>query len=279
MIEAADRLLTREEPEASEVISAALSREGVSIFLGTQVKRADGANGAISLHLADGAIVRGERLLVATGRRPSTDDLGLEQAAISLDRAGYIQTNSSLATTAAGIFAAGDATGKLFFTHAADEMGRLAVRNAFRPLRKARFAPEFIPSVTFTDPEVAHIGASEAEATRMGGRVAYLPMTDVDRALVAARTEGFVKLIAGPRRFLGNAGGGQLLGATIVSPRGGELIGEIALGMRTHMFVGRMAQTVQAYPCWSTALRQAAAQFFFEYEGHQARPASSNEPS
>jgi pyruvate/2-oxoglutarate dehydrogenase complex dihydrolipoamide dehydrogenase (E3) component len=155
----------------------------------------------------------------------------------------------------------------------ADEMGRIAVRNAHRRIGRSAFDKAAIPWVTFTDPEVARVGLIEAEAVELGARVAYLPMTAVDRAVITGRTEGFVKLIAGPRRTLRWAGGGVLLGATIVSPRAGEMIHEVALAMRTKMFTGRLAQTVHTYPTWSTALRQAAAQFFIETDGRQARPA------
>lgn len=114
---------------------------------------------------------------------------------------------------------------------------------------------------------------TEAEAADHGGRVAYLPMTEVDRAVAAGETRGFIKLMAGPRPVLQGLGGGRLLGATAVATVGGELVHEVALAMRTNMFTGRLAQTVHAYPTWSLAVQQAAAQFFFEIGGREARPA------
>jgi pyruvate/2-oxoglutarate dehydrogenase complex dihydrolipoamide dehydrogenase (E3) component len=98
-------------------------------------------------------------------------------------------------------------------------------------------------------------------------------MAEMDRAIAEAATQGFVKLIAGPRRGVGNAGGGRILGATVVARRGGELIDEVALAMRTRMFAGRFAQTVHAYPTWSWALQKTAAQLFFAIDGRRARPA------
>ncbi|MGH9156286.1 MAG: NAD(P)/FAD-dependent oxidoreductase, partial [Acidimicrobiales bacterium] len=171
-------------------------------------------------------------------------------------------------------WAVGDVTGGLQFTHAADEMGRIAAANALSPRRARRsFDPSAIPWVTFTSPEVARIGMTETQAATHGGRVAYLPMSAVDRAIAAGETRGFVKLIAGPRRFLRTTGGGRILGATIVACRAGEMIHEPALAMATNMFTGRLAQTVHAYPTWSIALRQAAAQFHMEIDGRSARPA------
>jgi len=100
-------------------------------------------------------------------------------------------------------------------------------------------------------------------------------MREADRAVTAGRTEGFVKIIAGPRRVLGNTGGGRVLGATVVAARAGEMIHEPALAMRTGMFTGRLAQTVHAYPTWSLAIQQAAAQFFGQFGGRTARNARS----
>jgi len=108
--------------------------------------------------------------------------------------------------------------------------------------------------------------------------VAFLPISEADRAVTAGRTEGFVKIIAGRRRVLGAAGGGRVLGATIVAARAGEMIHEPALAMRTGMFTGRLAQTIHAYPTWSLAVQQAAAQFFGQFGGRTARPAEPGPP-
>ncbi|HEV8055444.1 MAG TPA: NAD(P)/FAD-dependent oxidoreductase, partial [Nocardioidaceae bacterium] len=119
----------------------------------------------------------------------------------------------------------------------------------------------------------ARVGMTEAQAVEYGGRVAHLPMSEVDRAMTAARTDGFVKLIAGPRRITRGLGGGRILGATIVAARAGEMIHEPALAMHTGMFTGRLVEAVHAYPTWSSAVQQAAAQFFVEIGGRRARPA------
>jgi pyruvate/2-oxoglutarate dehydrogenase complex dihydrolipoamide dehydrogenase (E3) component len=110
----------------------------------------------------------------------------------------------------------------------------------------------------FTDPEVARVGIAEGAASGRA-RVAEVAMSQVDRAVTEDRTEGFVRLVAAPRPILGRRWGGRLVGATIVCPRAGELIHEPALAIRSGMFAGRLAQTVHAYPTWSTAIRQAAA--------------------
>ncbi len=170
------------------------------------------------------------------------------------------------------MYAAGDVTGRLPFTHAAFAMGRVAADNALSR-RQRRYDSSATPWVTFTDPEVARVGMTEAEAAAHGGRVAYLPMTDMDRAITAGQTDGFIKLITGPRRLLRGLGGGRILGATIVASRAGEMIHEPALAMATNMFTGRLAQVTHAYPTWSYGLQLTAAQFFHTIDGRRARPA------
>lgn len=280
IVEAESRLLPGEEPEASAVIVERFRALGVDVRTDARVERVERTEtGDVCLHLGGGSTVTADRLLVATGRTPTTDGLGVADAGVDVDERGFIRTDESLATTAPGIWAIGDVTGRMPFTHAAGRMAFVAVANALSkvPLRKARFDPRPIPWVTFTSPEVARVGMTEHEAASHGGRVAYLPLSDVDRGIITGETDGFVKLIAGPRRLLGNAGGGRLLGATIVAPSGGELIGQIALAMRTNMFTGRLAQSTQAYPTWSMAIQEAAAQFFMTQRGRTARDARPHE--
>lgn len=281
VVEAESRLLVREEPEASAVIEDRFGAAGIDVRTGARLEQVEEVErtepGGVCLRLGDGTTVVVDRLLVATGRVPTTDGLGLADAGVDIDERGFIVTDDSLATTTPNIWAIGDVTGRMPFTHAAARMAFVAVANALSkvPLRKARFDPTPIPWVTFTSPEVARIGMTEAEAAGHGGRVAYLPLSDVDRGIITGDTDGFVKLVAGPRRLLRNAGGGRLLGATIVAPTAGEMIGQIALAMRTGMFTGRLAQTTQAYPTWSMAIQETAAQFFMARHGRTARDAES----
>lgn len=274
LVEGAPRLLPREEPAASEVITQVFLREHLQLRLGTTITRlVRPTRTSVRVDLDDGTHVAAQMVLVAVGRQPVTGDLNLAAAGIAVDDQGFIRTNDRLATTAKGVYAAGDVTGRLPFTHAADEMGRIAARNALHRSPRLRFHPESLPWVTFTDPEVARVGMTEAQAANHGGRVAHLPMTAVDRAVITGHTDGFIQLLAGPRRLTRNLAGGRLLGATIVATCAGEMIHEVALAMRSGAFTGRLAQTVHAYPTWSTGMRSAAAQFFFPINGRTARPA------
>ncbi len=279
IIEALDHLLAKEEPEVASVMEDVLRREGVDVRTGQKVTRveqlpakADGPPAA-RIHVEGGDPVVVDRVLVAIGRRPVTDGLDPDAAGIELDERGFVRTDEYLQTSAGNTWAVGDVAGKLQFTHAADEMGRIAVGNAFGSFRKRRFHPERTPWVTFMSPEVARVGMSEEEAAGRGGRVAYLPLGEVDRAVAEGCTDGFLKVIVGPRWPTGNLAGGRVLGATVVAPRAGELIHEFALAIRTGMFPAQLALTVHAYPTWSMAVQKVMGQFFLEVEGRQAKPA------
>jgi pyruvate/2-oxoglutarate dehydrogenase complex dihydrolipoamide dehydrogenase (E3) component len=275
LVQGPDRLLPRDEPEASDALATVFVRDGISVLTGTRPVRVAADNGRIRLTLDNGNESVADKLLVAVGRRPTTQTLRLERVGVRLDERGQVVTDEHLATTAPGIYAAGDVTGRMLFTHAAFEMGRLAAGNALtrRPWRRRRYRTDTTPWVTFTDPEIAHVGLTEQQAADLHARVAYLPMTEIDRALAADATDGFIKLIAGPRHLTGNLGGGRLLGATIVAQRAGEMIHEPVLALATGMFTGRLAAATHAYPTWSYGVQLAAAQFFMTIGGRTARPA------
>jgi len=274
IFELASHLLPREEPAAGDAIKSVLEAGGVKVHVGENIDKVgptdDGSAVMVTTTAGESSF---EKILMAVGRVPNSSGMGLEDLGVKFDQRGFIQTDDRLATDVRGIYAVGDVTGKLPFTHAADEMGRLATGNALKKGPKGPFRTSWIPWATFTDPEVARIGMTEAEAADHGGLVAELPITELDRAVTDGYHDGFIKIIAGPRKVLRRTGGGQILGATIVAPRAGEMIHEVAVAMRTKMFTGRLAQTVHAYPTWSYGIQKAAGQFFGVVEGRTARPA------
>jgi pyruvate/2-oxoglutarate dehydrogenase complex dihydrolipoamide dehydrogenase (E3) component len=150
----------------------------------------------------------------------------------------------------------------LLFTHVAAHEGRVAGLNAAG--KKEKIDLRVVPWVTFLDPEIARVGLTEAEAraSRRGVETVVFPMSRVDRARIAGRPDGFVKLVTAARPPLGRAGGGELVGAQIAGPRAGELIQECALAMQTRCFAGRLTQTIHAYPSASMGVQQAGAQLF-----------------
>jgi pyruvate/2-oxoglutarate dehydrogenase complex dihydrolipoamide dehydrogenase (E3) component len=260
VVEMLERLLVREEPEAGEIAQRVLVEEGVELRLGAPASAVRQENGELVLSL--GAVeLRGDALLVAVGRRGATDGLGLEGPGVGLERS-YVKIDERCRTSADNVFAAGDVTGGLQFTHVASHQGVVAGRNAAG--KRAKRDERVTPWITFLDPEVARVGLTEADARARyrDVRVARYPMQSVDRARIAERPVGFVKLITAPRRLLRWTGGGKLVGAQIAGPRAGELIQECALAMQTRAFAGRLAQTIHAYPSMSFAVQEAAAQLF-----------------
>ena len=245
-----EQVLPREEPEVQAFVTQMLEREGMRLVRGT-VSAVRREAEQFVLDTPDGA-VQGDMLLVATGRRARVDGLALERAGIAHGPAG-ITVDRFLRTSAPHIYAAGDVTGDYQFTHFAAWQAFQAVRNALLPGRSAAVA-DVVPWVTFLDPEVAHVGLTEADARAQHGdriRVHRREMAHADRAVADGETRGFIKVVA-------NADG-VVLGATIVASRAGEMIGEYALALRHKLSLSDLAGTIHAYPTWSTALQQVAA--------------------
>lgn len=254
VVEAEEGLLPGEEPESGEALRQALTAEGIDVRLGARAVRVERSGGSVVLDLGNERI-ESDQLLVATGQRPALGGLGIDR--LGLDS---LEVDDRCRTSTESVYACGDATGGLLFTHVAAHEGLVAGRNAAG--KRARVDERVVPSVVYTDPEIARVGLTEREARERhdGVAVLWLSMSRVDRARIAGRDTGFVKLVTARRRLVGRVGGGELVGATIVGESAGELIHECALVMRTRAFVGRLAQTIHAYPSMSLAVQQAAAQ-------------------
>jgi len=259
VVEMLDHLLPHDDPEAGAAIERILTADGIDLRLGARVVEVKGGD-VIELILGDDR-VQGDVLLVAAGRRASVADLGLETIGVALE-GGYVQVDRRCRTSVRHMYAAGDVTGGLQFTHVAAHEGTVAGRNAAG--KRAKVDERVAPWVTFLDPEVAHVGLTEEAARAAHGsvRAVTFPIARVDRARIGRHADGFVKLVTARRPLLGWLGGGQLVGAQIVGPRAGELIHECALAIQTRMFAGRLAQTMHAYPTMSMAVQQAASQLF-----------------
>ena len=276
VVEALSRLLPRDDSDASDIAGRILQRNGVDVRTGTAAEEVRATEHGVEVVLSGGEVVSAARLLVAVGRRPGHDPAELAAAGIDLTPGGWIAVGPTLETSVPGVYAVGDAVGGPQFTHAAAAMARLAVDNALRVgfarARRLRWDPTAVPWVTFLTPEIAQVGLTEAAAAQLPqARVAWLPASEIDRAVTAGSEEGFVKLIAVPRRGLGWAGGGKLVGATIVADRAGEMISEVVVAMTAGMFAGRLAQAIHPYPTWSVGLQMAATQFMGTYAGRTAR--------
>ena len=254
VIEAAPQLLANEDHELAQLLGDRLRAEGVEIHLNTVIRRAVQRDGIIELHAGNatgGSVFEGDALLVATGRTPSLASLDLNNAGVQVAKDGVV-VDEHLQTTSRGVWAAGDCVGPLRFTHVADYQARMVVRNAFFPFR-ARVDYSVVPWVTFTEPELAHVGLTENQAReRMGNdvRVWRRPFADVDRAIVDGHTEGLVKLITNRR--------GRIVGGHILGYGAGNMIGEIVLAMKHGISATAFGNTMHAYPTYPDAIRQAA---------------------
>ncbi len=256
IVEGLDRLLPREEPFAGEILTGILGEEGVDVRTGLAASRVDpGDDGAGVLELAGGGEVAFDRILVATGRQPVTDGLGLDAVAVETGEGGKILVDAGMRTTGDRIFAGGDVVGDLQFTHVAGYHGLVAMANAlFRARQKVE--RDWTPWATFTDPEVAHVGLTEEQARARHGKdvgVYEFDYSELDRALTAG-TRGSVKLISGRR--------GRLLGATIVGAAAGESISEAARLVREKRKVADLSQMVHAYPTYTEGPARAADDYW-----------------
>ncbi|WP_035534319.1 dihydrolipoyl dehydrogenase family protein [Haloglycomyces albus] len=269
VMEASDRLLPGIEAEAGEILRRRFLGEGIEVVTGAAVEAVEHRIDRQLVTVSDGRVFEAECLLWATGRRPVTRGLDVDKAGVELTEHGYIRTDEHLATTGSGVWAAGDVTGLMPFTHAAYAMGRMATGYALTT-RNRTYSTDAIPAVVYTDPEIAYVGVREDRAPD-SARVAYLPLDDIDRAIVADRTDGYVKLIADRRKGLGHRGGGRLIGASIMAPHAGEMIQPVVLAMTADTFAGRLAQATAAYPSWAYGVQLAAAQLVMEIGGRTAR--------
>jgi len=253
LVNAKPFVLPREDQDAARIVQASMQRDGVNIYgHGRAVQLSpDGPGIRMRADTADGGfdfVV--DRLLVAVGRAPNVDGLGLEKVGVEFDRQTGVKVDDRLQTTNPKIYAAGDICSPYKFTHAADFMARTVVRNALFKGR-AKASALTIPWATYTSPELAHVGLTEqeAEAKSIPVQVFRQDMEHVDRAILDGETEGFVKILVAD-------GSDKILGATIVSPNAGDLIGAISIAMTAGVGLGKIANSIHPYPTQAEAIRK-----------------------
>jgi pyruvate/2-oxoglutarate dehydrogenase complex dihydrolipoamide dehydrogenase (E3) component len=245
-----EQVLPRDEPEVAEVMKGVFAEEGVTL-IASRVTYAQQDGDCIRLTLGDGRVIEGDMLLIAAGRTPNVEGLCLERAGVQVKAAG-IAVRASLQTNVPHIYAIGDVTTGPKFTHYAGFQGLIAGRNAVLPI-KSNGLPKHVPWVTFTDPEIAHVGMTEAQArSEYGAGVkTYMFSTKAgDRTVVEDDTRGFVKLVY--------RSGGDLLGATVVSERAGEMITGYGLVIDKKISLRALTGTMHAYPTYADVAKQAA---------------------
>lgn len=258
IVEMADRLLPRDDPKATAVLQAALKAEGVGLLLGSKVDRVELAGDRIECQIttpAGASSFMASHILLATGRTPNTAGLSLDVAGVRLDN-GAATVDARCRTNVRHIYAAGDVAGRHAFTHMAEHMAKTAITNIALKIPK-RMEVNTIPWVTYTDPEVAALGASEQELSNNGVHfdTYEFPYSKVDRALAEGEQPGLIRVFARPRD-------GKIYGASLVGKGAGDLVGELALAMRNRVSLRKISDTIHAYPTYALGVRRAADQWY-----------------
>ncbi len=254
LVEAAERLLLREDEDVGAALADALREEGVDLVLGVKAVEVRRRVEGHVLALADGRELAFDRILVAVGRAPRLKGFGLEE--LGLIENGRLAVDETLRMRIPTIYAAGDVTGQRQFTHAAGHDGWVAAMNALTGLRRWTNRVEAFPVVTYTDPEIARVGLNRREAREQN--IAFeetrFDLAELDRAICESANRGFISVLTVP-------GSDRILGATVVGAHAGEILGEFTLAMRHGLGLGKILATIHPYPGWTEAAKSVAGEW------------------
>lgn len=257
MLDRGSHVLPREDEDAARVLESRLERDDVRYLANVDVIRAErrGADHVLVWKSPEGeGSTAADAILVAIGRAPNLD-LDLENAGVEFDDRKGVHVDDELRTTNRNIFAVGDVCSDLKFTHLSDAHARLVVENAlfFRHKRTSRLV---VPWVTYTSPEIAHVGHDEESARALGREVVTIriDLAELDRAILDGEEDGFLKLWVDRRS-------GRLLGGTLVAEHAGEMIGELAVAVTNRLRIGALGKTIHPYPTQGEVFRKAADQW------------------
>jgi pyruvate/2-oxoglutarate dehydrogenase complex dihydrolipoamide dehydrogenase (E3) component len=260
VFEQTGRILPREDPDAARVVQDRMEQDGVRFVFGARIIRVEVRGRERVIHYE----INGEpeeravdEILVATGRAPNVEGLGLENAGVQYDAKMGIKVNDRLQTTNPGIYAAGDVCSPFKLTHVADALAQILIQNALFPhpfgWGYAGADALVIPWCTYTDPEIAHVGmyAAEARAAGIDVETFSYKLDEVDRAVLDGEDRGFARVHV-------RKGTDGILGATIVAAHAGEMIGEFTLAMKAGAGLGTITQTIHPYPTQAEVIKKTA---------------------
>jgi pyruvate/2-oxoglutarate dehydrogenase complex dihydrolipoamide dehydrogenase (E3) component len=251
IIETGAQLMTREDPDVTDEMQRILGDEGIQILVAAETLNVKGRSGQeVSLTVCTPSgeqKIEGSDILAAAGRVPNTAGIGLEEAGVELDARGYIRVNERLETTAPNVWAIGECSGSPQFTHASEDDFRIIRDNLAGGNRSTRDC--LVPYCMFTDPPLAHVGLSEAEAKRQGvaARVARLPMKAVRRTATTDETQGFMKVLVG-------ASDDRILGFTMIGAEAGEVMTVVQTAMLAGLPYPKLRDAVIAHPTMAEGL-------------------------
>ena len=258
IFDSGSHLLHREDPDAAEIVQRALQRDGVRLELGVRLldvtpRGRDGSERLIRFERdAGGGEFVANAILVAAGRRPNLEDLGLDAAGVRHSDAG-VGVDDQLRTANPRVFAAGDICSKYQFTHNSDAQARIVLQNALFPGPRGKASRLVLPWCTYTSPEVAHVGIYERDAKerRIAIETLTVPLHEVDRAVLDGEEDGFLRLHV-------KKGGDQILGATLVAEHAGDMISALCVAITNGVGLGKIATTIHPYPTQGEVLKKAA---------------------
>ncbi|MCK5395715.1 MAG: NAD(P)/FAD-dependent oxidoreductase, partial [Gammaproteobacteria bacterium] len=254
IVELASRLISRMDEDASRILAEALSSEGISVHLNTEVVEVFERDELKQVRLSDGAVLQSDALLVAIGRRPVVESLNLEKADVSYDAQG-VKVNRKMQSTNKRVFACGDVTGEMPLTHVAELQAGIVIANMIFKLPK-KINYDVIPAVVYTEPEVAQVGISAEQCRQLKhGEVFQFDVSQLDRAVTDNSKIGVAKILTDK---------GRIVGAHIIAPHAGELIHELALAVQEKMKVSKITSLVHAYPSYSQLNKRLAGQYYSE---------------
>ena len=259
LIEATDRIMPRDDLEASQIVTESMKRDGIRLHTNQKLVEVQKTDTGRKLIVEDQNNTRSEfevdELLVAVGRTPNVDNLGLDEAGVKYDQRQGVHVDKYLRTSNKNIYAAGDVCFPYKFTHVGDALARLVIRNALF-FGRGKTSSLTIPWCTYTDPEVAHVGLHPQEAKEKGIDVTSIRigLEDVDRAILEGDTEGFLKVHV-------RTGKDEIIGATLVARHAGDMISQITTAMTAGVGLGSIANTIHPYPTTAEIIKKAADQF------------------
>ncbi len=248
------KVLGREDPDLAALVSSTLQGEGIRLIEGQSVVRLAGTEGAIEVTLADGTAVRGSHILMAVGRKVALDGMNLEAAGVDFTPKG-VSVDARLRSSNRRVYAVGDAAGGLQFTHVAGWHAGIVIRQVVLGL-PAKADPRAVPRVTYTEPELAQVGLTEAEARKLHGdrlTVIRAELHHNDRAIAEGKDIGFAKVMVVK---------GRPVGASIVGPQAGELIALWALALSSRLKMSAIAGMIAPYPTLGEVSKRAAGAYF-----------------
>lgn len=252
-------LLNKEDAEAAEILQKVLIREGIRVVLNSKLEEVVTVTEGKRLYFSSNGhrdSVTVDEILVGAGRSPNVEGLNLESVGVEYDKGQGVKVNDYLQTTNPKIYAAGDICMNWKFTHAADAAARIVIKNTlFSPfgIGRSKLSSLVMPWVTYTDPEIAHVGMSEHEAQKLGIEVTTIkiPFSSVDRAIADGEESGFLKIHH-------KKGSDEIIGATIVASHAGEMISEVTTAMVNQIGLSKLSSVIHPYPTQAEAIKKAA---------------------